>query len=380
MGDETVNRKVGISDLSTIIQSLEIRLRAIHGVLGVGFGWKDVHNRLTDIPAFRIYVAEKVPIAFLHPTEVIPHEISGIATDVLKAETVVAISTANDLSNCLPAAGATISNLRSVLESAAHEDGAAGIGAIGFYAAARRAVDWNDLVFVSNRHVLLANGGRRGDLIYHPQYSLAGGKYHFRRDQLNPFAEILDEGLEGGYRYRYAGEPEQEYFIDCATARVVKARKPRIRSYADLKKFPMLFKGIGRLHQLDTVAGRQLRVFKVGRDGHRVAGRVLDANAVVVTADRQQRRNNIYIRAEQQFNGNSRPFADEGDSGSLIVDELNRAVGLLWGKSLQHDGDAFACHIHPVLDRLQVTPLRYELRDDLRDSRDPLLSSEMGQQ
>jgi hypothetical protein len=41
------------------------------------------------------------------------------------------------------------------------------------------------------------------------------------------------------------------------------------------------------------------------------------------------------------------PFAVEGDSGAVVVDERNRAVGLLWGTRV--DGDALAAPIAPVL-------------------------------
>jgi hypothetical protein len=45
-------------------------------------------------------------------------------------------------------------------------------------------------------------------------------------------------------------------------------------------------------------------------------------------------------------------FCAEGDSGALILDELNHAVGLLWGANTS--GEGVACPIAPVLDAMNV--------------------------
>jgi hypothetical protein len=58
--------------------------------------------------------------------------------------------------------------------------------------------------------------------------------------------------------------------------------------------------------------------------------------------------------------GRDAAFAEDGDSGALVVDDRNRAVGLLWGKSRRSRSEAFACHIQPVLECLNVTPITYD--------------------
>jgi hypothetical protein len=47
-----------------------------------------------------------------------------------------------------------------------------------------------------------------------------------------------------------------------------------------------------------------------------------------------------------------RPFAEEGDSGALIVNEDNAAVGLLWGTTVV--AESVACPIAPVLHALNI--------------------------
>ena len=46
-------------------------------------------------------------------------------------------------------------------------------------------------------------------------------------------------------------------------------------------------------------------------------------------------------------------FADDGDSGALVVDASHRAVGLLWGNT--PEGHGVACPIAPVLAALNVS-------------------------
>ena len=244
------------------------------------------------------------------------------------------------------------------------EDGGSGIGALGFFAKLRGAPGGRSLVLVSNRHVLLAHGAQKGDLVYQPEFSLKNGQYHFRSDRLNPIAEILDEGFEGNYTYRYPDEPAREYFIDCATARLLAEHTTRTRSIPPPigRQLKAQFREIARVHEYDVFAGRELRVYKLGRAEDGVIGRVVDVMAPAITRDKQRRDNNLVIRTATRPGSSEPGFASEGDSGALIVDELNRAVGLLWGRSTQNKTEAFASHIHPVLHRLNVTPLPYNLQ------------------
>jgi len=49
----------------------------------------------------------------------------------------------------------------------------------------------------------------------------------------------------------------------------------------------------------------------------------------------------------------ARPFAAEGDSGAVIFNSQNKAVGLLWGVNTR--GDGVACHMTAVLRTLNIT-------------------------
>lgn len=330
----------------------------------MGFGWKEVRGEITDVPAWRVYVSQKIPTSMLHHSNTIPSDIAGIATDVLTLNIGLPVSGKICCHGAKLRAGATLSNLKGVLGNCIFNNEGSGIGALGFFAIQHDASNGQNLVMVSNRHVLLANNAQKGDLIYQPEYTLKNGQYYFQNDRLNPIAKILDEGLEGNYTYRYSGESPHQYFVDCATARLIVQQITRVPSAPPPigRRTKALFRRVARVHEFDVFAGRELRVYKLGRDNNSIVGRVVDVRATVMTSNHKKRYNNIVIRAETRKGNNEQSFAEDGDSGTLIVDELNRVVGLLWGRSLQNKAEAFACHIHPVLHRLKVTPLPYNLQ------------------
>lgn len=224
------------------------------------------------------------------------------------------------------ALGAPISTVRGELSGEAP----IGLGTLGFHAL-RNGRRKREVVLVSNRHVLIARGARRGDAVYRPLRR--HDMWVIRRD---PIGEIADEGAEANHAFGYPGEPRAEYFVDCAAASVAVAPEaPVIRR-------------VGRVHPLDVIGARRLRVRKLGGTTGVSAGEVLDAAATVDVAGGPRRRNNLVIHGL---------CVEAGDSGALIVNERDEAVALLWGRSGRDPSIAYACHIHPVLDRLGVTML-----------------------
>jgi len=254
-----------------------------------------------------------------------------------------------------PCVGALISNLKAVRDGI---PGDSGLGTLGFLAAKRDAHDWRQLVLVSNHHVLAAQGGAPGDTVFQPNFTqaLGGRRLLFDSANLNPIAEVEPGGVEGHHEYRYRGEPARRYFVDCATARLLSTR-----SSSRAAGRPR-FSEVARVHRFDTFEGRELRVRKLGRD-ERFTGRIVDVAATVVTARGEQRQNCLVIRSLPGRGGGVRAFAERGDSGALLVDELNRAVGILWGIRLDDPREAYASHIHPVLDCLGVTPWRFDFEE-----------------
>ncbi|HEU5323999.1 MAG TPA: hypothetical protein VFX28_24570, partial [Methylomirabilota bacterium] len=248
--------------------------------------------------------------------------------------------------------GATVSNLRGLLPDTPVDRHAAGLGTLGFLAL-RNGRREREVVLVSSRHVLLAHGAARGAPIYRPLFARRGDAWVIRGDALEPIAEVLDEGAEGSHPFPYPGEAPGEYFVDCASARVLVGRGVHVRAELPARggRSPAVVRGVARVHPLDAGAWWSLRVQKVGGATGHTVGRVVDAVAAVEVAGGPPRLGTLVIRGE------GGPFVGPGDSGALVLDDRDRAVGLVWGRSDAEPDVGYACHIHPVLDRLGVTLL-----------------------
>lgn len=249
----------------------------------------------------------------------------------------------------LPRVGAVISNLKSMTHSHHTQ---VGLGTLGFLAAKRGAPDWQSLVLVSNRHVLFAHDAECGNMIFQPNYEQQGDQIVFDVPHLNAIARIDNIGLCGHVSYAYPGEAEKSYYIDCATAALLlkQAGNPqRIHSKTQY------FTKVARVHPHDTFEGRELKVHLAGRE-NAMWGKVIDCEATVETVTGERCHNTLVIRAMPDGKGALQPFSRKGDSGALLVDQYQRAVGLLWGQHMHDPYIAYACHIHPVLSFLQITP------------------------
>lgn len=248
----------------------------------------------------------------------------------------------------LPRVGAVISNLKS--GSQAHHTHI-GMGTLGFLAAKRGMPDWQSLVLVSNRHVLTAHDAKIGDMIFQPDYQEKGNQVVFDTPRLNAIARIDNVGLCGHFPYAYPGEAEKPYFIDCATASLLLEQKNHSqRNHAKNQYFTK----VARVHPHDTFEGRELKVRLAGRDV--TWGKIIACEATVETVTGERCHNTLIIRAMPDPKGVLRPFSRKGDSGALLVDQYQRAVGLLWGNHTLDPYVSYACHIHPVLSFLQIIP------------------------
>jgi hypothetical protein len=317
-------------------------------VTGVGVGWKEKSGEVTDIAAWRIYVGRKLALAELAPADMVPVHCEGLATDVIAEHR--GVGTMRLPHTVMPGPvmpGITISNLRGVLQEQAAGPHHSGLGTLGFLALVN-GIRRREVVLVSNRHVLLAHGAGRGAPIYAPVFSRRGETCVVRASALDPIAEVMNEGAEQNHAFQYDGEAQADYFfVDCATARLLVA--PRLPHVFDVEPSIPVVRGVARMHPLDAKGHRASRVRKIGGATGLTQGRVVDVAAPVETAGGPQRRHNIMVR------GTHGSFVYPGDSGALVLNERDQAIGLVWGRSDHDPTVAYACHIHPVLDRLGVT-------------------------
>ncbi|MCY1071542.1 hypothetical protein OV090_42760 [Nannocystis sp. RBIL2] len=349
-------------EIHELVLHAERALLRLPGVTGVGFGWKETGGEVTESAALRVYVRRKVPRCELRRVEIIPERLAGLATDVLQARIGVPTVDLESAPRHALTSGLAITNLKEWVDRPSSGPEGAGLGTLGCFASARGPDGRTTPVLVSNRHVLLAHGARRGDFVYQPQYTRRGGLCVFHADSLDPVAAIADEGCADNYTYGYPGEAAQAYFIDCATARLL--TEHGVHATPELPPpgahGVTTVKGIARVHPLDVIDGRSPRVYKFGQASGITVGRVVDVAAPIATARGEQRLRNLIIRDDRPAARRTGNFVAAGDSGALIVNERGAAVGLLWGMGQGPASEAYACHIHPLLDRLDVTLLKRE--------------------
>ena len=219
--------------------------------------------------------------------------------------------------------------------------GATGLGRLGAAVYRRGARDLSQPLGLTCGHVLAASGGRVGDTVYQPRISVDTGEMKLFSGALNPVGATDTLGLVGLHYYAYPGEGVLPYHVDCAAVRL---NRPAAGVSAVVA---------ARAHRLDIAPPRRLKVRLFGLHD-RSAGVLVDVAARVLRPDGRACENTLVIEALP----GRRAFARSGDSGALVVDQMGRAIGLLWGFDLERPGRAFACHLLPALDCLGLVLAR----------------------
>jgi hypothetical protein len=197
-------------------------------------------------------------------------------------------------------------------------------------------------MLLTSRHVLEAHGARAGDPVYAPDLTDIGDMFEIDPTALEPAAEVTGDGVDGTHRFTLPGRDEADYHLDAATA--------RLRD-ADAKPSGAVALTVGSVHPHDALPYRRLPVRLLGVHAT-TQGEVVATDTTVERADGVLCPGTIVIRSR----AGRAPFATEGDSGALVVDHRDRAIGMLWGADLVDPAVAYACHLLPVLDRLDLVP------------------------
>lgn len=334
-------------------QITNLRLRAeaefkkIPGVVGVGFGLKEIGGKLTEGQALRVYVVEKKTPDELSTEEIIPSEFEGIPTDVIRLPRGTSFGTEDTQRHSPLIGGITISNLKSA-------GGSVGIGTLGFFATIDGASGPDNVVCVTNNHVLDQNGAVVGDTIYQP--AIVSGA--FDSENKGPIGVIHNIGTIADRSFAYPGDPgPQPYFVDTATGKLNISISSWCNSNCGVSyKNELRELNISGNSKLEGVARAVSGgdVFKSGRKTGATKGVISDPNGMMMHNDLGIVVNNVII---MQAVAPDPRFSDEGDSGSAVLNDQNELIGLLYGGNDDTPPLSFACHIHPVLDSLSVTPI-----------------------
>jgi hypothetical protein len=173
-------------------------------------------------------------------------------------------------------------------------------------------------VLLSTWHVLFGNGAREGDAVWLVDQSNGERTYA-------PLGRAL-YGKLGLVRFG-----DEQHYIDCAVS-------------SFLGNFDVTLASPNG-HDIARIGDR---VTKTGAATGTTTGIIIDVNYSEPVGQVEYGQGQILIKPVDEL-----PFAAEGDSGSLVVADSNKAVGLLWGTNTR--GEGVACPIAPVLYAMNIT-------------------------
>lgn len=343
-------QRAQMREMQAMLPDVQRELGRLPNVEQVLVGAKEVNGVATEQPAFQVYVRVKKGQTELGPNEIIPKQIGGFPTDVILIEEHSLIE--EDTDEYRPLCGG------SQLQ---HSSGTGTLGVMAL-ATAGSLAPVGAPVIVTNNHV----APTIGDLVGQPgapcdswccKCCEVGKVVDTRSD---PLVDVSIATLSAGMRFCHE----------------------------------ILERGVirGWVTAASLTPGQKL--FKRGRTTRLTEGRFSIATATVPITGRPTGVNQIRITAAVAGN----PFALGGDSGSIVVDEQNRVVGLLYASTIPAGTPSFANRIEevrsamkidfPVIGTTGAVPLSAtEIRNETDDYRKlwlPLhtkvLSSEAGRQ
>ena len=286
-------------------------LKSYPNVSGVGIGFRVVGRERRDEICLRVYVRRKVPESELAPDEILPKTVDGVTVDVIEADwwTMAPDLTLPERQTRRPLevpAGVSIGGLRVTA------------GTLG---AAISDIGSGELLLLSNWHVLCGDFEcRSGESVIQPGV-YDGGLSSDGIGHIRTF--VLNEDVDAA----------------CAT---ISTERFVLRDLAGLPGF----RGVSSA-RLGT------RMWKSGRTTGVTTGIVEDVAADVEVGGYpdgvREFRDQIIAATEDDT-----PIVRGGDSGSLVVDDDQYAVGLLFGGERYTGAYLIANHISAVIDALAI--------------------------
>ncbi|AYF53683.1 serine protease [Clostridium botulinum C] len=257
-------------------------------VVGVGLGYKTINGICSCRPCIKVFVSNKRNFSSLSNNDLIPRVYKGIETDVVKANVSIPYSLTHKIRPTL--CGYSVGPEKSTKT-----------GSI-----ACLVTDGFSRFLLGNNHVLAkTNSLAIGTPIIQPS---GEDKGKAKVDVVAHLAKFIPIKLGGIFK-------KEENYVDCAIARLTEKSiaSPKI---AIIDMSP---RGV-------TTPKVNQTVKKVGRTTGLSIGKILAINATQKIE---------YGMKSALFKNQivTTPMAEEGDSGALLLDENNYAVGLLLGGS-----------------------------------------------
>lgn len=310
-------------------------------VVGVGVGFKETAEGLTDDLAVVVNVIKKMPLAQLAESDKVPRDIDGIKTDV--------VETGRFLAGQAPA---TAESLRTRQRwrptippgvSMGHADVTAGT----FGCLVRRG---NELLILSNNHVLAnVNSAPPGDPIIQPgRYD--GGTPEDKVATLVGFVP-LDFGGEGA-SCNVATTVEK--ILNLVAEKLGSSH--RMMAYKTSPGENLVDAAVARPLNSALVTGQILQIGAPKGVGKAALGMPVQKTGRT-TGYTQGRISQVDVTTSVDYNGRTASFTNQlmatgmsegGDSGSAVLDESGNIVGLLFA------GSGRATLINPIQSVLRL--------------------------
>ncbi|MPQ45243.1 hypothetical protein, partial [Clostridium tarantellae] len=292
-------------------------------VVGLSFGNKSIKNIDTNEPVLRILVKEKVPLNKLYKEDIIPKNFLGIKTDIyqvgnFKRNTTVGSFQIGDFKISIINPFKTTEDnenikdinflksrqrpLQGGLSISPFKDTTAGtLGAIVFDNLT------NAPYILSNNHILAFEGKlEKGASIVQPS------TFDYNWTSIGNQIATLEKKIH--LYYGYAGKNT----VNLADAAIA-AINPKV-------------KYIKEIYNIGTITGTtkaklKKSVKKCGKRTGYTTGTITDTNALII----QDMAGGLKSMFKNQIL--TTLMSEEGDSGSLVLDNSNKVIGLLFGSS-----------------------------------------------
>ncbi|MGY1685008.1 hypothetical protein ACI8AK_05410 [Geodermatophilus sp. SYSU D00867] len=308
-------------------QDARRELRRIPGVRTVGLGAKLVAGEPTPQVSLQILVATKRPLSERNPEEVIPAEMAGVPTDVIEVGDLYVVAEP-DTKDCREEDTAKSRPLEGGIQvEPRHGWTDIATGTLGCLA---RTTDTNQVVMSSNAHVLADEDDHVGDTVGQPiMCSVCSARCS------DPVGKVL----------RFKKTPHVDAAIATVDAGITPATQIKeIGAVAGTR--PITPEQVGSDH---------IPVQKRGRTTRCTFGTVV---GWIADPTEMKNHNGSVNRVATDFptvlvRTPSKCYILDGDSGSVVVDEDRKVVGLNFADN--KDGRfGFACPIQFVLNELAI--------------------------
>jgi len=320
--------------LPKVHAEVERELKKIPGVIAVDIGFKEKDGKLTDIISFIVYVQEKKNEGELPADQIIPKEMYGVKTDVVKiASSTTGTTSLPDNTKYRPIKGG-IQIGNGIKDSA----GLYHFGTLGCFA---RLNSNGNIVGLSNQHVMFAAGAHgetggehNGSKMGQPEFWVSC--FCCDCDLIGNIITGIRDGVVDGALCTINSDVEKaNEVLEIGT---VSGSAPVVN-----------------VGGIDTSVRVGDPVKKRGRTTGLITGTVQSINHSS-SIDGILFNGQIHVTPDDL----TKRFFDRGDSGSALLDGTNRVVGLLHafpfaGGTTNPDGTGIASKIHEVMSRLAIS-------------------------